>query len=197
MTPRDEGSILTLEPLIDAIREGVEARGWTLSGLQKTTSHQFEGRWEGESTRSAYLFFHPPDGPDFVSIDVYLDETSRGLTGNLALVADLVPFGALGDADEALSALGGASARELDQRHKRPITLRLRLVDAADAPSDAESEVRFKIRIPGRVMEEGTSAVIGFVDEAMLGFGRLLDAPELARFAPDDDPGDAVESDED
>jgi hypothetical protein len=30
----------------------------SLSGLQKTTSHQFEGRWEGESTRSAYLFFH-------------------------------------------------------------------------------------------------------------------------------------------
>lgn len=189
MTARDEGAILTLEPLIEAIRQGVEASGWTLSGLQKTTSHQFEGRWEGESTRSAYLFFHPPDGPDFVSIDVYVDETTRGLTGNLALVADLIPFGELGDVEEALASLGGASARELDQRNKRPITLRLRMLDAAAAPTAADSEIRFKVRIPKRVIEEGTDGVVGFVREAMLGFARLLEAPELGRFAPDDNAG--------
>ena len=57
-----------------------------LSGLQKTTSHQFEGRWQGESSRSAYLFFHDDARPDYVSIDVFLDETTRGLKGNLALV---------------------------------------------------------------------------------------------------------------
>lgn len=188
MTARDEGAILTLEPLIEAIREGVEAFGWTLSGLQKTTSHQFEGRWEGESTRSAYLFFHPPDGPDFVSMDVYLDETGRGLTGNLALVADLISFGELGDVEEVLSDLGAASARELDQRHRRPITLRLRMHDAAGAPAAADSEIRFKIRIPKRVIEQGADGVIGFVREAMHGFGRLLGAPELGRYAPDDDP---------
>lgn len=189
MTARDEGAILTLEPLIEAIRQGVEASGWTLSGLQKTTSHQFEGRWEGESTRSAYLFFHSPDGPDFVSIDVYLDETSRGLTGNLALVADLIRFGELGDVEEALASLGGASARELDQRNKRPITLRLRMLDAAETPTAADSEIRFKVRIPKRVIEEGTDGVVGFVREAMLGFARLLEAPELHRYAPDDDAG--------
>lgn len=188
MTARDEGAILTLEPLIEAIREGVEAFGWMLSGLQKTTSHQFEGRWEGESTRSAYLFFHPPDGPDFVSMDVYLDETGRGLTGNLALVADLIPFGELGDVEEALSALGGASGRELDQRHRRPITLRLRMPDAAEPPAAADSEVRFKVRIPKRVIEQGADGVIEFVREAMHGFGRLLGAPELGRYAPRDDP---------
>ena len=69
-------SFLTLEPLIDALREAIEAAGWSLSGLQKTTSHQFEGRWEGESTRSAYLFFHRADGPDFASVDGYLDATA-------------------------------------------------------------------------------------------------------------------------
>lgn len=189
MTAPDEGAILTLEPLIEAIRQGVEASGWTLSGLQKTTSHQFEGRWEGESTRSAYLFFHPPDGPDFVSIDVYVDETTRGLTGNLALVADLIPFGELGDVEEALASLGGASARELDQRNKRPITLRLRMLDAAAAPTAADSEIRFKVRIPKRVIEEGTDGVVGFVREAMLGFARLLEAPELDHYAPDDNAG--------
>lgn len=189
MTSPDEESILTLEPLIDAIREGVEARGWTLSGLQKTTSHQFEGRWEGESTRSAYIFFHPPGGPDFVSVDVYLDETSRGLTGNLALVADLVSFGELGDVHRALTRLGGASARELDERHERPVTLRLRMADAAEAAPAADSEVRFKIRIPKRVIVEGANGVIAFVRESMLGFERLLETPELARFAPDGDVG--------
>src|SRR5262245_13467535 len=95
--------ILTLEPLVDAVREGVEAAGgWELSGLQKTTSLEFEGRWEGESTRSAYLFFHASGRADAASIDVYLDETSRGLTGNLALVVDVVRLGSLGEPQRAL-----------------------------------------------------------------------------------------------
>ena len=57
MSPNRENSILTLEPLIDVVRAAVEGGGWSISGLQKTTSHQFEGRWEGEATRSAFLFF--------------------------------------------------------------------------------------------------------------------------------------------
>ena len=56
MIDPNEGPLLTLEPLLDAVRLGVEDAGWTLSGLQKTTSHEFDGRWAGESTRSAYLF---------------------------------------------------------------------------------------------------------------------------------------------
>lgn len=182
---REAEPILTLEPLIEAVREGVEHHGWTLSGLQKTTSHQFEGRWEGDSTRSAYLFFHPPDGPDHVSVDVYLDETTRGLTGNLALVVDLVPFGELGRVERALAALGEASARELDRRHKRPVTLRLRMVDAAEAVEHADTEVRFKVRLPKRLIKDGPAAVVDFASEAMHGFERLLGAGELHRFAPD------------
>ena len=80
--------ILTLEPLLEAVREGLETSGWELSGLQKTTSHQFEGRWEGDSTRSAYLFFHPPHGPDFVSVDVYLD---TGPTASLSASSSSTP----------------------------------------------------------------------------------------------------------
>lgn len=184
-----EAAILTLEPLVEAVREGVEDEGWTLSGLQKTTSHQFEGRWEGDSTRSAYLFFHPPDGPDHVSVDVYLDETSRGLTGNLALVVDLLTFGEMGDAAGALGALGEASARELDRRNKRPITLRLRLVDAAEAVEHADTEVRFKVRLPRKSIGAGAASVRAFVREAMHGFQRLLGTPELHRFMREEDQG--------
>ncbi len=185
--PESPGPILTLEPLIEAVRDGVTGEGWGLSGLQKTTSHQFEGRWEGDSTRSAYLFFHPTGGPEHVSIDVYLDETSRGLTGNLALVVDLVPFGSLGGADGVLASLGEASSRELDRRHKRPVTLRLRLSDAAEAVEHADTEVRFKIRIPRKTMGAGHDAVVAFSREAVHGFARLLTAGELVRLLRDED----------
>lgn len=184
MTGAGHGPILTLEPLIDAVRSGVESGGWELSGLQKTTSHQFEGRWDGESTRSAYLFFHAPDGPDFVSVDVYLDETSKGLRGNLALVADLVPVAELGPLRSVLSSLAEASARALDPRYQRPVTLRLRLSDAAKAPIEADTEVRFKVRLPAAVIEEGADAVAAFSGQALVRFQRLLEAPELNRLAP-------------
>lgn len=174
--------ILTLEPLIEAVREGVAAEGWELSGLQKTTSHQFEGRWEGDSTRSAYLFFHLPEGLEHVSVDVYLDETSRGLTGNLALVVDLAPFGEVGDARKVLASLGEASARELDRRHKRPVTLRFRISDAAEAVEHADTEIRFKIRIPRKTIGAGHDVVKAFAREAMHGFVRLLATPALHHF---------------
>lgn len=179
MSDRDQGGILTLEPLIDAIRTGVEGAGWELSGLQKTTSHQFEGKWEGESTRSAYLFFHLPDGPEHVSVDVYLDETSQGLSGNLALVMDLVPFGELGDIAALLAAFGVASDALVSPRYRRPITLRLRVPDAADDPTEAESEVRFKVRIPRRVIRAGTGAVTDLATEAMAAFRSLRVAEAL------------------
>jgi hypothetical protein len=182
--PRSD-EIHTLEPLIEAIRKGVESSGWELSGLQKTTSHQFEGRWEGESTRSAYVFFHPPDGPSFVSIDVYLDETSRGLSGNAALVADLVSLGDLGEAAPALDALRGASQRELGDDHRRPITLRFRLGDASWQPADAESEVRFKVRLPRGVIASGSEGVTSWTLGVVAAFARILEAPELQRLADD------------
>jgi len=182
--------ILTLEPLIDAIRVGVETAGWELSGLQKTTSHQFEGKWEGESTRSAYLFFHLPDGLEAVGMDVYLDETGRGLSGNLALVVDLCPFEELGDTDVVLATLGNASAGLLPPRYRRPVTLRLRMADAADDPGTAEAEVRFKVRIPAKVIRAGGKAVTTLAADTMHAFRSILSHEALlARMAgPEDDP---------
>jgi len=177
-----EEGILTLEPLIDAVREGVEGAGWELSGLQKTTSHDFEGRWEGESTRSAYLFFHSPLAPDPVSVDVYLDETSRGLTGNLALVVDLVSLGELGPPAEALRVLGELSARVLPDGHGSPLTLRLRLPDGSATPEIAETEVRFKLRLPKSVIAAGPTSVRRLARATLAAFEEILRAPELLRY---------------
>ena len=185
--------ILTLEPLIAAIQAGVARVGWELSGMQKTTSHQFEGRWEGESTRSAYLFFHPGNGPDWVSVDVYLDETSRGLTGNLALVVDIAPMERLGPTAEVLAALAAASLRHLPERYRRPVTLRYRLADAVDAVGSAETEVRFKISLPRRLIESGAPAITDFSAEVVRAFGEVLRSPEVMGYAPDDDE-DATEA---
>lgn len=169
-----EGEILTLEPFMEAVREGVEETGWRLSGLQKTTSHQFEGRWEGESTRSAYLFFHRDAGPEYASIDVYLDETSRGLTGNLALVLDLVPLADLGTAERALGALGTVGGAALPADYRTPLTLRLRLEDGTDEPESAEVEVRFKLRIPRRSIDAGPDAIRSLASETVAAFEAIL-----------------------
>jgi hypothetical protein len=181
-----EGAILTLEPLMEAVRRGVEEVGWELSGLQKTTSHQFEGRWEGESTRSAYLFFHAPSAPEPVSVDVYLDETTRGLTGNLALVVDLLPLQELGDPAEALRVLGALSSQALPANHAAPLTLRLRLEDGSSRPGLAESEVRFKLRLPKSTIADGAGAVRTLAASTVAAFERILAAPELARYLADD-----------
>jgi hypothetical protein len=179
--------ILTLEPLMEAIQAGVETAGWTLSGMQKTTSHQFEGRWEGESTRSAYLFFHPTEGPEWVSVDVYLDETGRGLSGNLALVVDIVPLERLGATEDVLASLAAASLRHLPDRQRRPVTLRYRLADAGDEIGSAETEVRFKISLPRKLMEAGAPSVAAFTSEVVRAFGDVLRSSEVTRYAPDDE----------
>ena len=175
--------ILTLEPLVEAIQAGVEAVGWELSGMQKTTSHQFEGRWEGESTRSAYVFFHPVDGPDWASVDVYLDETGQGLSGNLALVVDIAPLARLGSTETVLASLSEASRRHLPQRYRRPVTLRYRLADAAADAGSAETEVRFKLGLPRRIIEAGPPSVTDFASEVVRAFGELLRSPEVSAHA--------------
>jgi hypothetical protein len=185
LSASEHEAILTLEPLIEAVRAAVERLGWELSGLQKTTSHQFEGRWEGESTRSAYLFFHStvPGIAEHASIDVYLDETTKGLTGNMALVVDLAPLGTLGDAAETLERLSALSVASLSTRRRRPLTLRFRLDDAGMETSRAESEVRFKIAIPRSLIGRGGTAVGSLAEEVVRGFEEILVSAELSRFA--------------
>jgi hypothetical protein len=166
--------LLTLEPLI-------EDSGWELSGLQKTTSHQFEGRWAGDSTRSAYLFFHRPEGAECASIDVYLDETSRGLAGNLALVVDSSPLSGLGDVPSVLRILGGISADALPEGYRTPLTLRLRL-DRGQEVGQASSEIRFKLRIPRAAFEAGAGSVAALAGTAVTAFQELLSDERLSPF---------------
>ncbi len=164
------------------MREGVESTGWSLSGLQKTTSLEFEGRWEGEATRSAYLFFHTPEGPDDVSIDVYLDETSRGLTGNLALVVDVVSLAQLGEPAGVLGVLGGLAKAAIPAGHASPLTLRLRLPDGSKDPAGAEAEVRFKLLLPSRSIAAGSGEVRRLAVAAVEAFERILASTELTGY---------------
>jgi hypothetical protein len=177
--------LLTLEPLIEAIRSGIEDSGWELSGLQKTTSHQFEGRWAGDSTRSAYLFFHRPEKADGASIDVYLDETSRGLAGNLALVMDSRDLSGLGDVPSALRTLGGISADALPEGYRTPLTLRLRL-DRGQEVGQASSEIRFKLRIPRAAFEAGADSIAALAGSTVSAFQELLSDERLSTFLDDE-----------
>ena len=184
MTDFPSNSIVTLEPLIEAVQEGVLAAGWQLSGLQKTTSHQFEGRWDGESTRSAYLFFHLDAGPQDVSIDVYLDETSRGLMGNMALVVDLLELQDLGRIQTSLGLLGELSEASLPEGHRTPVSLRLRLREAGNDPGAAEAQVRFKLQLPRATIGAGHVAIVELAQATVQAFERLLEAEALRAIMP-------------
>jgi hypothetical protein len=168
-----------LEPLLEAVREGVEEGGWQLSGLQKTTSYEFEGRWAGDSTRSAYLFFHKPGSPDWVSIDAFLDETSRGLKGNLALVLDGPPLDELRDPEGALAALAGVARRSLPEGYRAPITLRYRLPHVTEDPTSADTEIRFKLMFPRKAIATGSSSVAALAAAATQAFQEILGSREL------------------
>jgi len=174
--------LLTLEPLIEAVRAGVESGGWTLAGLQKTTSHQFEGRWAGDTSRSAYLFFHLPSGPEWASLDVFLDETSEGLSGNLALVVDACSLDRLGDPRAALATLGRLARSAVPRGHRAPVTLRLRLQDGDRPTGDAETEIRFKVGIPPAALRGGAAAVAGLAVTAVEAFRVILSDPSLRPF---------------
>jgi hypothetical protein len=171
--------VLTLEPFIEAVREGVEAAGWEMSGLQKTTSHQFEGRWQGESTRSAYLFFHRPERWDAVGIDVYLDETSRGLQGTLSLVLEGPRLSGIGDPADALALLGAAAGERLPRGYRTPISLRVRLPEPSAQPGTSEVEVRFKVRIPSSAVDTGVPTVKALTAAVVRSFENLLAHPGI------------------
>jgi hypothetical protein len=166
--------LLTLEPLIEAVRDGVSRAGWDLSGLQKTTSHQFEGRWDGQSSRSAYLFFHSESFPEFVSVDVFLDETTKGLRGNLTLVVEGPELSALGPMKEFLSSLATVSADCMPEGYRTSVTVRLRMDGSEEDPAAAESEVRLKLYISAKAMKAGADAVSALASSAVVAFERAL-----------------------
>ncbi len=175
---------MTLEPLLDAVRSGVEGAGWSLSGLQKTTSHEFEGRWAGESTRSAYLFFHRADLPESVAMEAFLDETSEGLRGNLALVLDGPRLGRLGAVPEVLERVAHASLETLLDGYRTPVSLRLAVPNGDTPVERAEVQFRIKLKIPGAAMCAGASAVTVLSTAAVAAFEALLERPEVAEMLP-------------
>ncbi len=182
-----EGPLLTLEPLIDAVRRGVEDAGWTLSGLQKTTSHEFDGRWAGESTRSAYLFFHPARGRAPVSVDVFLDETSRGLGGNLTLAIAGPSLGELGDFTTALKRLARVADRELTRGHRTPVTLRATVPRRDARPEDAYTECRFRLTIPAVAIDAGARVVRTLSTATVKSFEALLASRVVVDFLGTED----------
>lgn len=171
----DAQPLLTLEPFIEAFQDGITRAGWVLSGLQKTTSHQFEGRWEGESSRSAYLFFHKEESPEFVSIDVFLDETTKGLKGNLALVVTGPELGSLEPIPDLLAALGRVTTDCLPEGYRTPFVVRLRMDDPEDDPQAADTEVRIKLTIPSAALSAGASAISALATATASAFERSLE----------------------
>ena len=185
MSRSDESTgLLTLEPLLDAVRTGVEHTGWTLDGLQKTTSHEFQGRWAGESTRSAYLFFHRPDLPESVAMEAFLDETSDGLRGNLALVVDGPHLCRLGPVPAVLERVARASFETLPEGYHTPVSLRLAVSDAESSAAHAEVHFRIKLKIPRAALCAGADAVSALCSMVVSAFEALLERPEVAEMLP-------------
>jgi hypothetical protein len=184
----DANPILTLEPLLEAVRDGLEGQGWELSGLQKTTSYEFEGRWAGDSSRSAYLFFHSEGVPEWVSIDVFLDETSRGLKGNLALVVDGPDLSDVRDPEGVLAHLGALARRTLPEGYRTPLTLRYRLPRLDSDPGEADTEFRFKLYIPSSALRAGHSAVVALAESTASAFRRILNSPDIEPLLSPEEP---------
>ncbi len=178
-------SLETLEPVIEAVQEGLEDRGWALSGMQKTTSFEYEGRWAGETSRSAYLFFHKESRGEGVSIDAFVDETSRGLRANLALVMALPSLGGLPATPEMLDRVRAGAARNMMEGYKTPVSIRFRLPDTSRSPNDAETEVRIKLTVPKTAFEAGGAAVSILAGATADAFEQVLRDSDLEAFVVD------------
>ena len=119
-------------------------------------------------------------------MDVFLDETTKGLSGNLALVVDARPLGELGDVQGVLSVLGGLSSEFLPSGYRTPVTLRFRVLDGAHDAGEADTEVRFKLRIPVSALQAGASAVAALASTTVRSFETLLASPELGAYLDED-----------
>jgi hypothetical protein len=115
-------------------------------------------------------------------VDVFLDETSRGIQGNLALVVDGPRLSELGDARSALAAVAAAAGERMQEPDRVPVVLRLRLADPGDPVDDATVELRVKIPIPESALRSGHAAVAALAAAGVRDFERLLAHPELLRY---------------
>ncbi|MBI4540674.1 MAG: hypothetical protein HY704_14330 [Gemmatimonadetes bacterium] len=170
----DDGALQTLEPLVEAVQRGIEEEGWRLSGIQKTTSYEFEGRWAGESTRSAYLFFHRAGVPEGWSVDAFLDETSGGLSGNLALVVDGPDLDEILDVRGLLVTLQAGAALALPAAQRESLAVRFLVADVRSGAKKVESELRFKVELPNSAVVAGASVVSAVCRAVIRAYEALL-----------------------
>ncbi len=177
--PRSRGPLLTLEPLADVVRDTIREDDWSLSGLQKTTSYEYDGRWEGESTRSAYLFYHPVAGWEGVSLDVFLDETRRGLTASLTLVLQGPVLNDLGGVAAALERTSGIVASVVPAEVTSAVSLRAALPDVRRPAGTAETTIRVRQAVPGVAIETGKQAVAAVVRSILGTFADLRAHPDV------------------
>jgi hypothetical protein len=109
-----------------------------------------------------------------VSIYVFLDETTKGLKGNLALVVTGPELGLLGPMPDLLVALAKVTADCLPEHAHTPFVLCLGMDDPKDDPRAAETEVRIKLTIPSEALSAGASEVSALASTTTEAFERLL-----------------------
>jgi hypothetical protein len=114
-----------------------------------------------------------------VSLDVFLDETSRGLRGNMALVVDGPSLSEIPEPAAVLARLAEVVGRTLPAGYRTPLTLRYRMQDLGQEPTDSDTEIRFKLYIPGKALRAGHSAVAALAASTASAFRGILGTPGL------------------
>ncbi|MGI9628255.1 MAG: hypothetical protein ACR2QM_15585 [Longimicrobiales bacterium] len=168
-------SIETLEPLLAAVTANVHAKGWRLSGVQKTTSYEYEGPWEGSALRSAYAFFHRGADPEGVgpSVEVFIDETEEGVDGALSLLLQGPALGEEPDVPALVSLAVELAAQSLPREMPAPISVTYSH-PGRKLPDSATAKVRFKGKIPRSAAEAGTAAVDAVLNTTFESFQDVL-----------------------
>lgn len=175
----------TLEPLLDAIRSFLTGRGWPLSGVQKTTSYEYEGPWEGYTLRSAYAFFHGPSdsaGPDGEgegaeggpSIEAFVDETEDGVEASLSLVIRGPTPAEEPDVRRLLGRAIEIAAACVPDELPAPVTVSFSS-PGRTAPDRASTRIRFKARVPTAAVLAGDRTVKAALGAILDSFERVLE----------------------
>jgi len=97
-------------------------------------------------------------------------------------VVDAKELGALGDVSGALSSLAGLWASVTSPDARTPLSLRLHLPSPTESVETAETEIRFKLRLPRNAPEAGADAVAGLAADTVRRFNLLMEADALRPF---------------
>ena len=117
-------------------------------------------------------------------MEAFLDETSRGLQGNLTLVVAGPRCEDLGPASAVLERVATAASETFPDSCRVPLSLRLHLPGSQLPAGRAEVQVRIRVHLPEGRLEGGALAVHHFVQAAVGAFESLLERPEVAELLP-------------